>query len=399
MVWPIIFMKTLHSKLISLIANIDLSVRNQLIEIIHQPSFQMLFSNWLELHVLCAQIDKKSHVIIKLLNITWNEVEKDIDTSADIETSHLFNVVHEQEIGIAGGNPFGILLGQYYLNLQQQSVTSTIKRISELANYSLCPFISNIANKTFYGSSKNNEIALQDIPKQTQAWKQQITNKNSQFIYLCFPHCVLEYNFGMNLDITLSFSSSTLLTLKIINSFAASHWFDGILDSYTPLDMVKAFNGKNIQLNTNTLLKQIEEQVLVELGITPLIQQNTISKMYFSSPYSINSHFKGADISIEHILCACRFGHFIKQIARNKIGSFQDEALCERYLHQWLNKYTANIASQGMRTRYPLKNHNIRLYKIPGKIGHYSCKILLEPHMKLENINSKITLQSEIISM
>jgi len=97
------------------------------------------------------------------------------------------------------------------------------------------------------------------------------------------------------------------------------------------------------------------------------------------------------------LLSACRFGHHIKLLARQKIGSFADESGCQQWIANWLDKYTVTNSSPTSRSRYPLKAHQVKLSKIPGKIGFYRCQILLEPHMKLENMNAQIILHSEIM--
>lgn len=376
-------------KLIKIIAVLDNAVNKQVNLIFANNELQELLSCWLELKIIVDA--KKSEVILKLLNLSWQDLDKDIGTSIDIESTRLYNLLYENELGVAGGIPFGIVLGQYYVDINNRRNQSTLKRVAELSSNTLCPFITNVLNKNIEiaTSSKSTELITEKI----QNWNQHLQQAYAQFLYLCFPHMIARVDKDVYGIFEFKLRTGALFALQIIQSFQNNGWFDSVLNP-TEAQTLTGFDEFYTSYGMEFLLSNTDEQTLVAENITILTQQNITGKLCFLS-FPDNT----SNTTIEHILCASRFGHFIKQIARSKIGSFQDETKCETYLHRWLNAYTSTTSSRDLKLRYPLKSHNIKLQKVPGKIGHYNCKILLEPHMKLENINSKIILQSEIIKL
>ena len=100
---------------------------------------------------------------------------------------------------------------------------------------------------------------------------------------------------------------------------------------------------------------------------------------------------------LEQLLTACHFGHYIKVIAQDKIGSLVNESECEAVIAKWLNRHTSKQNSPQSRSHYPLKSFNIKIKPVSGKVGAYNCQILLEPHMTFEHLTAKILLNSEII--
>ena len=189
--------------------------------------------------------------------------------------------------------------------------------------------------------------------------------------------------------------------MRTIDSFNVTSWFSEVLGFFAPQDYLATpllpFYNKTLRLNTTVFLKQTDERALTAYGLIPLMQAQENAEFYFANLYASYVTDELASLLLEHLLAACRFGHHIKLLARQKIGSFADESGCEQWIANWLNTYTAKIHDQSLRYHYPLKAHQVKLSKIPGKIGYYRCQILLEPHMKFENMNAQIILHSEIM--
>ena len=56
---------------------------------------------------------------------------------------------------------------------------------------------------------------------------------------------------------------------------------------------------------------------------------------------------------LQYILCASRFAHYLKGIARDQIGLFSDPGKFQRQLHSWVQQYVAKDpgASPSIRRR------------------------------------------------
>lgn len=404
-------MPNLKTKIISLIANIDSLVESQLEAIISQDDFQQILSRWSEIALLVSATKLSEKIKIKILNINWQEINKDLNTTADIDTSNLFQKIYEEEIGITGGEPFNVLLGQYELDLSKPNIISNLHKLSELSAYCLAPFLSNVSAETF-GSKNYGAISdFSQLLTQTSldAWTNLRKNKYARFMYLLLPDVYINlFNTFINSVNTrgivtrFKIQSNILLTLQLIASFDKTGWFDsiaGIFNAYDyENDLTTIFpSSLKIDISPSLYLSSEDEVTAVHHGIIPFIYDCSTQQCHFNTVYAMSMAENPVDLLLEHLLCACRLGHYIKIHARNKIGSYRNLSECENFINQWLNKYTSTTRSMNLKHHFPLKSHQVQLLQVPGKPGHYSCSIQLEPHMNLEALNSKIILKSEII--
>jgi len=101
---------------------------------------------------------------------------------------------------------------------------------------------------------------------------------------------------------------------------------------------------------------------------------------------------------IQYMLCVSRFGHYIKVIGRDKIGSFMSAQDCQRIFQNWLNQYTTSSddSSSVLKARYPLAESKVEIKEQPGKPGYFTCIIYLKPHFQLDQLVSSIKLVTEL---
>ena len=67
------------------IADIDHMINDQVNIIIHHNKFQKLEASWRGLRYLTLQADETSNIKIKVLNINWSEVSRDISRSLEFD--------------------------------------------------------------------------------------------------------------------------------------------------------------------------------------------------------------------------------------------------------------------------------------------------------------------------
>lgn len=105
-----------HS-IISAIESIDREVSVQLDEILHHRQMQKLEATWRGLNYLVQQKDHNAGdlVKVKVLSCTWEELKKDSERAIEFDQSALFKLVYQNEYSMPGGEPFGLLIGDYYL--------------------------------------------------------------------------------------------------------------------------------------------------------------------------------------------------------------------------------------------------------------------------------------------
>ena len=161
-------------------------------------------------------------------------------------------------------------------------------------------------------------------------------------------------------------------------------------------------------MSTSVLITDSAEKRLNELGFialchcygTPYCALLSNASIQRPKRFSDRGATANARVSamLQQILCASRFAHYIKVMIRDKVGSFTDEAECERMLDKWLRNYTTgrDDLSWEMRAKYPLRDFKVQVMGITGKPGSYSCAIHLKPHYIAEQIVSEIRLTTEL---
>src|SRR5207248_7143793 len=116
--------------------------------------------------------------------------------------------------------------------------------------------------------------------------------------------------------------------------------------------------------STDVQLTEHREKELADLGFIPLCHcPDTELAAFFSNmslqrpaTYDRAAGTANARMSamLQYVLCVSRFAHYLKVIARDRVGTFIDPAACEDYLHNWLLTYT--MAATGLDEAARAKN-------------------------------------------
>ena len=114
--------KSISTAITKKIAEIDKILNNDLNEIIHHPEFQELEASWRGLHQFVKATKPDKNFKIRLLDVTKEEILLDSECSADFDTTGLFKLFYENEYGTYGGEPYGLIVGNY--NSQKAMKTS-----------------------------------------------------------------------------------------------------------------------------------------------------------------------------------------------------------------------------------------------------------------------------------
>ncbi len=132
---------------------------------------------------------------------------------------------------------------------------------------------------------------------------------------------------------------------------------------------------------TEIAITDRREFELSNLGFLPLCHyKNTDYAVFFGAQtvqkpkkYDRPEATANAAISarLPYIMASSRFAHYLKVMARDKIGSFMEAGDCERWLNRWIMNYVNGNenAGQEMKARYPLREAQVEVREIPGKPG------------------------------
>ncbi len=429
------------------IARIDQLINEQLNAIIHHPKLQKLESGWRGLWYLAIQADGIKNIKIKILDISWAEVTKDIGRALEFDQSQLFQKIYSEEYGTPGGEPYGVLIGDYQISHRPsarhpQDDIATLEGIAQIAAAAFSPFIASASSELF-GLDDFSGLGLplnfDTIFTQEEyiKWRALRDKTDARFIGLTLPRILMrkpyrttpgsykgiffyEKTGAQQSKHYLWGNASYAFAAILIREFSHVGWFGHIrgvprnqvgggLLTTLPADMFETdAEGIAIKPLTDVLVTDRQEREISDLGLIPLCQCYDTPFAAFYSNQSIQKprrqENKDSEVNaklssmLQHVLCASRIAHYIKVMIRDKIGSFITAEECEAYLREWLFKYTTGREDLEWeeQARYPLREAAVQVREHPEKPGQYLCVIHLRPHYQLDQMVSELELVTEL---
>ena len=421
------------------IAEIDHLINEQLNSIIHQPKFQKLEASWRGLWYLAEQADGTQNIKIRFLDISWAEVAQDIGRALEFDQSHLFHKIYSEEYGTPGGEPYGVIIGDYEISHQVSAQhphddISTLEGLAQIAAASFAPFIAATSSE-FFGlddfSELGQPINLANVLVQTEyiRWRSLRDKPDSRFLGLTLPRVLvrLPYTQGPGSYKGVYFDEHTAgpdsrnylwgnacyaFAGILIRESAKIGWFGhirGVPRNYVAGGLVTTLpvdefhtdsNGIAFKPVTDVIITDAVEKELSDLGFIPLCQCYNAPFAAFYNNQSIqqpkavgsNDARVNARLSamLQHIFCGSRIAHYLKIIFRDKVGSFVTANECEQYLRDWLFSYTTGREDLEWedQARYPLREADVTVREHPMRPGEYVCEIRLKPHYQLDHMGS-----------
>ncbi len=419
------------------IAQIDRLISVQLNEIMHHEDFQKLEASWRGLSFLVDQTETGDRLKIRALNITKNELLKDMEKASEFDQSALFKKIYEEEFGTFGGASYGCLIGDYEFGSHPQDL-ALIQKMSQVAAAAHAPFISaasstifNLESFTELGNPRDLAKIFQSVEYAT--WKSFRESEDSRYVGLCLPHILMRLPYGQatvpveSFDFEESVDGSTharylwgnaayALGVRITDAFAKYGWTAAIrgvegggLVQGLPVHTFKTDEGEvALKCPTEIAITDRREKELADLGFIPLVHcKNTDYAAFFSTQtcnkpmvYDTDAANANSRLSaqLQYILAVSRFAHYLKSMMRDKIGSFLTRKNVEEYLNRWISNYVLldDDAGQEMKARYPLREARIEVADIPGKPGAYRAVAFLRPHFQLDELTISLRLVANL---
>ncbi|WP_112501569.1 type VI secretion system contractile sheath large subunit [Agrobacterium sp. lyk4-40-TYG-31] len=436
----------IRSQADQLIALIDDALNGQVNAILHHAAFQAMEARWRGLAMVVREASRCPEVKVKLLNASWRELARSMERATDFDQSHLFEIIYNREFGMPGGEPVGLLVGDYTFSPDDfegiDSITA-LAQIGMVAAAAFCPFIAAAAPATvgledFSELSRVQDFSWLKQEKSRLRWNALRARDDSRFVGLVAPRILLrsphkpysrrrEDPFPFREHVSedgqslLWGNAAFAFASVVIRNFTDSGWFadirgvtqdevDGGMLSPSqlpPLDLGIESNGLSAQPPVEMQLTMGQEQQFSDLGIVPVSTTYLSSMAIFNANQSLHApgHYskesarQNARLAamLQYVLCASRFSHYLKVIMRDDIGQLSDAITIERKLENWLSSYTLgnDDAEAALRTRYPLRSAGIKVFEIPGKPGSFSCTVRLQPHFQLDDVSTSFHLIAE----
>ena len=123
------------------IAEIDELLTRQVNEIMHAQDFQKIEASWRGLEFLVKNTETRSDLELRVMNVSKEELQEDLEDASEFDQSQLFKKVYEAEYGQFGGNPYSLLIGDYEFGRHPQDM-ELLKNMAQVAAAAHAPFVS-----------------------------------------------------------------------------------------------------------------------------------------------------------------------------------------------------------------------------------------------------------------
>ena len=132
-----------------LIDELDEKLSRQMDEILHNEEFKALEAPWRSLKFLTSRTNFAENIKISMLSVRQDELLDDFADAADITECGLYRKVYTDEYGQFGGEPFGVMIGNYALSPSAADV-ALMTHMSALSAMTHAPFIAGTHQRFFW---------------------------------------------------------------------------------------------------------------------------------------------------------------------------------------------------------------------------------------------------------
>jgi type VI secretion system protein ImpD len=428
------------------IARLDGLLSAQVNAILHHPRFQQLEASWRGLRFLVEQAQEGENVKVRVLDVSWKELARDLDKAIEFDQSQLFQKVYTEEFGTPGGEPYGVLLGDYSLRPRPgpdhpTDDLGTLGKVAAVAAAAFAPFIaaahpSLLDMNSFTDLERPLNLARTFAQPDYVRWRSLRQAEDSRFLGLVLPRVLtrLPYaegarpeGFRFREEVGGPDSGGYLwgnavyaFGSVLLRAFRENGWLadirgvppggegGGVVTGLPAHDFATDRPGVATRPLTDASLTDPQEKELSDLGFIPLCHcPDTDVAAFHGNPsvqqpkrYDEEAANANARLSamLQYMLCVARFAHYLKVIGRDKIGSFSGPQQCEDFLHRWLLNYTLADETEDAqaRARFPLREYRVQVREHPGKPGTYLGVFHLRPHLQFDQVSTGVRLVTEL---
>ena len=423
----------------SAINAIDNAMSKQLAAILHTEKLQKLEGSWRGLHHLVMNSETGASLKIKVFNAKKKEVFKDLDKAVEFDQSQTFKKLYETEFGTPGGEPYGALIGDYEFSNHPDDV-DLLSNMSQVAAASFCPFISATAPGMFGFDNWDELSKPRDLEKifdtsEYAKWRSFRQSDDARFVNLVMPRVLSRLPYGEstkpidtfnfeeiggngepdNNDFTWM-NAAYVMGAKLTDAFAQYGWCTAIrgaegggkVEGLPTYNFVSDDGDVDMKCPTEVGITDRREAELSKLGFLPLCHyRNTDYSVFFGAQstqkptvYADPAATDNASISarLPYMMASSRVAHYLKVMARDKVGSFLEASDAEKWLNNWIQGYVNSNpqASADMKAEYPLAEARVEVKEIPGQPGSYNAVAWMRPWLQMEELTASLRMVARL---
>lgn len=426
------------------VSKLDQLLSKQVTAILHHCDLQKLEGSWRGLHYLVKNTLIGPQLKIRVMNVDQKTLARNLEKAMEFDQSDLFKKVYEEEYGTPGGNPYGLLVADYQIGNSTADI-NFIENLSGIASAAFCPVITAAA-PSLIGLDKWEDLAKpRDLTKVFESpefvrWNSYRDTEDARFVTLTLPQTLARLPYGkcnnpveafdyeelpitsnhqtikVSVDNYCWMNTSYVFATRITNAFAEFGWCTAIRGaegggkvSGLPMHTFMSDDGDiDLQCPTQIGITDRREAELSRAGFLPLSHyKGTDYAVFFGGqttqkPKRYDDHDANANAEISarlpYLMATSRIAHYLKVMARDKIGSFLEIQDAQKWLNAWILNYVNSNQDSGqiLKSRYPLADAKIEVHEVPGKPGSFQAIAWLRPWLQLEELTTSLRLVANI---
>jgi len=428
------------------IAAIDAMLSEQLDAILHHDRLRRLEGTWRGLAWLVGGMEAGARLKAKILNVGWAEICRDLERAVEFDQSQLFRKIYEDEFGMPGGEPYGVMIVDHDIRHRAgpSSRTDDISALAALASVSAAAFCPTIVGASpallevdeFADLATVTDIASPLRNADHARWRNLTTRVDTRFIGVILPRLLARppweddgtradrfryAEYAPEAKDRVWMSAGYAFGQVVARAFAQSAWpgdtrgadldrLGGGIVADAPCEPFRTDPDRVwIRKPLEIVWNDRQERELLDAGLIPLASIPYSDELVFGAARSpmVPPRFIGATADaananarlsnqLNTIMCASRFAHYIKMLGRQMVGSFKTAEEIELVLDTWIKQYVRSNAPYESRARYPLLDGKVSVHELVGKPGSFGCTVFLQPHYQIDDVAASFQLVTDL---
>ena len=427
------------------IAAIDTLIARQLDSILHHHRLRRLEGSWRGLLWLVGGFVQDRLVKVRLLVMRWQELARDLERAAEFDQSNLFRMIYEEEFGTAGGEPFGMIVGDYEIRPgpapgHPVDDVAVLNQLAAVGAASFCPIVlpaspEMLGINSFHEANTTLSLtALLRTPERAR-WRTLARREDTRFLALVLPRTLgrpawqddgsradrFRYREDAGKPSQRVWTTAVYSLASVAaRAFATYRWpaqirgaelgwdaTGGVVDTLTHEHFRADPPGPPPRPPLELSLTDEQEREASEAGIVALCGLEALPEASFGAvpsiykPPRMNTDIANSNqrmsAHLNSVLCVSRFAHIVKLMGRDMVGSAMDAPEVELRLQKWLSRHITGLAGSGgeAASKYPLRDARVEVRERPGRPGSFGCTIMLQPHYQLDEVGASFRLVTD----
>lgn len=448
---------SLQNTPISILLNDAIELIHQLITqqlqcIFQHADFRALEAAWRGVRFLTSRSKTYTAVKFKLAILSQQELTQAYGEGTELTRTWLYRQLYTQEFCTPGGEPIAVLIGDYYFSHRSPEM-ACLRQLSRLAALAYCPFLTSISPALFGLDSWDQLDQIKDLTahfstQRYAAWQRLRHHSDSKFVILTCPRVLARepYTEENTQQYAFTFEEIPLQSWSLTSTgpttSAADHaspplegcWMNcayalaavlsrafnehgfctairgveggGKLEELPLIQLTQSLNRHPTP--TEFTITDLDDATLNTLGLLPLCHyKHTASAVFFGANgfyqckrYNSLQANLNEQISarLPYIMATSRFAHYLKLLARDKIGALNHYKQVEDWLNQWLRQYVNSNpnSKHALKAKYPLADAYVEVTEADDCAGHYQAELWLRPWLQMEQLTATIKMVAQI---